>query len=107
MTTTYTWSVTALDCYPHADGQADVVSTIHWTCAGTDGTYNASVYSTCSVPPPSTDFSPFSTLTEEQVLQWVWDSGVDKEATEAAVQKQLANLQNPPIVQPPLPWSQA
>jgi len=103
--TTITWSVSALDCYPHADGQADVVFTVHWTCAGTDGTYNASVYSTCSVPAPSVNFTPYEDLTQEQVLQWVWDNGVDKDATEAAVQQQIDNQINPPMVTPPLPWS--
>lgn len=105
--TTITWTVTAMDCYPHADGQADVVFTVHWTCAGTDGTYNASVYSTCSVPAPGTGFTPYEDLTQDQVLGWCWANGVDKEATEEAVIQQLNNQINPPVVTPPLPWSQA
>ena len=48
--TTITWTVTAMDCYPQEGGNTDVVFTVHWTCSGTDGTYNGSVYSTCSVP---------------------------------------------------------
>jgi hypothetical protein len=32
---------------------------------------------------------------------------VDQAATEAAVQQQLNNQINPPVVTPPLPWSQA
>jgi hypothetical protein len=27
------------------------------------------------------------------------------DSTEAAVEAQLANLQNPPVVTPPLPWA--
>jgi hypothetical protein len=38
------------------------------------------------------------------VLGWVWANGVDKDATEAAVEQQIANQKNPPIVSPPLPW---
>jgi hypothetical protein len=44
--TTITWTISAMDCYPQEGGNTDVVFNVHWTCAGTDGTYNASVYST-------------------------------------------------------------
>jgi hypothetical protein len=37
-------------------------------------------------------------------LGWCWANGVYKTATEAAVQKQIDNQINPPIVQQPLPW---
>jgi hypothetical protein len=30
---------------------------------------------------------------------------VDKAATEAAVEQQIQNQINPPVVSPPLPWS--
>jgi hypothetical protein len=104
--TTITWTITAMDCYPHADGQADVVFTAHWTCSGTDGTYNASVYSTCAVPAPTgSAFTPYDQLTQDQVLGWIWANGVDKTATEAAVQTQINNQINPPVVTPALPWA--
>jgi len=105
MSATITWTVTSLDCYPHADGQADVVFLCHWTCAGVQDTYNASVYSTTSIPAPGTSFTPYPNLTQSQVLGWVWANGVDKTATEAAVQQQINNQINPPVVTPPLPWS--
>jgi len=104
MTTQINWLVTAMDCYPHADGQADVVFTVHWTCAGTDGIYNASIYSTCSVPAPTTNFTPYDQLTQEQVLGWVWANGVDKDEIEANLNQQIATQKNPPVVTPPLPW---
>ena len=106
MTTTTTWTVTAMDCYPQEDGNTDVVFTVHWTCAGTDGTYNASVYSTCSVPTPTgSSFTPYADLTQEQVLGWIWANGVDQSATEAAVDQQIQAQINPPVVTPPLPWA--
>ena len=104
MTTQYTWTVTQMDCYPQEAGNADVVFTVHWTCAGTDGTYNASIYSTCSVPTPSGTFTPYDQLTQSQVLGWIYANGVDQTATEAAVGQQIANQINPPVVTPPLPW---
>jgi hypothetical protein len=53
---------------------------------------------------PGPDFIPYDELTQEIVLNWIWNSGVSKEATEANVQQQIDNKINPPIVSPPLPW---
>jgi len=104
--TTITWTITAMDCYPQEGGNTDVVFNVHWTCSGTEGIYNASVYSTCAVPAPTgSAFTPYANLTQEQVLGWIWADGVDKAVTEAAVQQQLNNQINPPVVTPPLPWA--
>lgn len=106
--TTITWTVTAMDCYPQEGGETDVVFNVHWTCSGVQDTYSGSVYSTCAVPAPSgSAFTPYPDLTQDQVLGWIWANGVDKAATEAAVQQQINNQINPPVVTPPLPWSQA
>jgi hypothetical protein len=103
--TNITWTVTAMNCYPTVGSETDVVFTVHWTCSGTDGTYTSSVYSTCSVPTPADgSFTPYDQLTQDQVLGWVWANGVDKAAPEAAVQQQIDNQINPPVVTPPLPW---
>ena len=110
MTATFNWTVTAMDCYPQVGSETDVVFTVHWTCSGvqTQGetTYNGSVYSTASVPAPApADFTPYDQLTQNQVLGWIWANGVDQAATEAAVQTQIDNQINPPVVTPPLPWA--
>ena len=95
-----------MNCYPTVGSETDVVFNCHWTCSGTDGTYSSSIYSTCSVPTPTgTTFTPYDQLTQEQVLGWVWANGVDKDATEAAVQQQIDYQINPPVVTPPLPWA--
>ena len=104
MTTVTTWVVSQLDCLPQADGQTDVVVVAHWSCNGTDGTYNGSVYSTASFTYTGGAFVPYSSLTQDEVLGWIWSSGVSKDATEAAVAQQIANQVNPPIVVLPLPW---
>ena len=100
---TITWLITAMNCST-TEQNPDTVIICHWTCAGTDGTYNASVYSTCSVPSPTGSFTPYDQLTQEQVLGWVWANGVSKEATEAAVEAQLQAQINPPVVNLPIPW---
>ena len=108
MTAIIVWNVSQLDCLPQADGQTDVVVTAHWQCNGTqeqDGTqYNSSVYSTCSFTYTGSSFVPYSQLTLNDVLGWVWANGVDKQVTETAVQQQINNQINPPVVTPKLPW---
>jgi hypothetical protein len=106
MATTFNWVVTALNCLPNAPEGQDYVINVHYTCNGTDGTYNASVYSTCSLPVVQGEtFIPYQDLTLEIVLGWIWANGVDKAATEAAVAQQIQDQITPPITTPPLPWA--
>jgi hypothetical protein len=105
MATEITWLVGQLDCVPQTAEGADFVVTVHWSCNGVDGDYSGSVYSTCSFAVVQGEaFTPYDQLTQDQVLGWVWANGVDKAATEAAVEQQIANQINPPIVSPQLPW---
>ena len=100
---TITWSITAMNCST-TETNPDTVIVCHWTCSGTDGTYNASIYSTCSVPSPTGSFTPYSDLTQSQVLDWCYANGVDKTSTEASIQSQINGQINPTVIQPPLPW---
>jgi hypothetical protein len=105
MATTFNWQIEQLNCYPQADNQTDVVFNIHWRLTGTDGTYSGSVYSTCGVTYVASEpYTPYADLTQDQVLGWIWASGVDKDSAEAAVQTQIDNQINPPVVSPQLPW---
>lgn len=100
-----TWKIEALDVKPTEGNLTDVVITAHWRCNGEQDGQATSVYSTCSFSQPGDPFVPYDQLTEQQVLGWCWTSGVDKDATEAAVQTQLDNLINPPVITPELPWA--
>ena len=104
---TITWIIEAMDCKPQEGDLTDVVITAHWRCNGTDGTYSGTVYGTCSFNQPGEPFTPYSSLTQEQVLGWVWADGVDKFETEANVVNQIDAQVNPTVISPPLPWSQA
>ena len=106
MSTVITWSISQLNCVPQAPEGADYVVTAHWQCTGVDNQYTSQVYSTCSFPVvQEPTFTPYADLTLDQVLGWCWANGVDKNATEAAVEQQIQNQINPPIVSPPLPWA--
>ena len=104
-----TWIIEWMNCKPQYEQFQDVVITAGWRCNGTqtegDKTYNATIYSTCSFSPPTEDFTPYDQLTQEQVLGWCWDNGVDKVTTEEAIQRQIDDQINPPVIQPPLPWA--
>jgi hypothetical protein len=105
MATEITWRVSQLDCLPESPEGDDYVICCHWQCNGVDGEYSGSVYSTCSFAVVEGDFIPYANLTLETVLSWIWANGVDKDSAEAAVEQQIENQKNPPIVSPPLPWS--
>jgi hypothetical protein len=46
---------------------------------------------------------PYADLTQEEVLGWIWASGVDKDATEAAVAAQIEAQKNP-VSATGVPW---
>jgi hypothetical protein len=105
MTATTTWVIEWMSCKPTEGTLTDVVVTAGWRCNGVQDAYNATIYSTCSFPMPDGTFTPYADLTQEQVLGWCYANGVDQAATEAAIQANIDNQINPPIVQPPLPWA--
>ena len=102
------WTIEWLNTTPTSANPSEAVITVGWRCTGTQDTYTGSVYSTCSLPPADpASFIPYADLTQDIVLGWIWANGVDKDSAEAAVQAQIDNQINPPVIQPPLPWSQA
>lgn len=96
---TITWKITQLD----RKAEDGFVTTAHWTCSGVDGDFSGSVYATCGWTEGSPEV-PFEDLTQEQVLAWVWASGVDKDAVEAAVQA-IIDEQKAPKIKQGLPWA--
>jgi hypothetical protein len=101
MTIAYNWTISTTN-YDVATG---FITTAHWTASAVDGDYAASIYSTCSWADGSPTI-PYADVTESEVLQWVWDSGVDKDATEAALAQNI-ELQKNPVTATGTPWSAA
>jgi len=107
MAITYTWVIDAMDCKPQEDGKTDVVMTVHWRLNGTDGTYNATVYSTVGLTyTAGSPFTPYADLTQDLVIGWVKDAlGLDQVTTfETNVAAQIEAQINPSVVTPALPW---
>jgi hypothetical protein len=101
ITTSIVWDVEQMDCYPTYESEIDVVFTVHWRCTATKDQYTATSYGTvgCTYTQGS-PFTPYSQLTETQVLGWVWET-VNKNETEAALTANIAAQINPPVVSPP------
>ena len=90
-----TWTIAQLERNT-ADGG---VVTAHWRCEVVDGEYSASSYGTCGFSPDPSDpsYIPYESLTEADVLAWVYES-VDKDATEAALAANIEDQKAPQTV---------
>jgi hypothetical protein len=98
MSATITWVIQQLDRQT-SDG---FVTTAHWTATTVDGDYTASVYNTCRFA-SATPSIPYASVTEQDVLDWCWANGVDKDAVEASLESQIELLKNP-VTATGVPW---
>ena len=96
-----TWTISTLE-RTLADGGVTVA---HWRATDVDGDYSASSYGTCGFSPDPSDpsFVAYDSLTEAEVLQWCWDNGVDKDATEASLAANIESQKNP-VSANGVPW---
>jgi len=105
--TTITWKITQLQASTQTiNGFQEVVLTANWQCDGVDGEYATNISGATSFPEPTQggQFTPYAQLTQDQVLGWCYANGVNQTEVEASVTQAVANLANPPVVSPPLPW---
>lgn len=98
MTIAITWKITQTD-YLTSDG---FIYMGHWTATAVDGDYRTSTYSTASWQ-AGTPTIPYASVTEAEVLTWVWET-VDKTATEAALAQNI-ELQKNPVTATGVPWA--
>ena len=106
------WIIERLLTKPVEGTLTDVVITADWRCNGTETTgsgdtektYSGTCYGSCSFAPPTGSFTPYADLTEQQVLSWCYQNGVDQKAIETNVTAQIEAQINPPVVSLPLPW---
>ena len=93
-----TWNISQTD-YETANG---FITTAHWTCTEVDGEYSASVYGTCGFS--GTPTIPYAQVTMQEVLDWCWAGGVNKDAIEESLSANIA-LQKNPVVESGTPWA--
>jgi hypothetical protein len=87
-----TWTIATLE-RELADGGVTVA---HWRCTEVDGDFSASSYGTVGFTPDPTasDYIAYDSLTEANVLGWVWES-VGQDTVEAALTAKIEADKNP------------
>lgn len=100
-----TWKIESLSVKPQEGSHTDVVVTAGWRCFAADQGQMVSNYGSVGFSAPAENFIPYDSLTEADVLGWIWANGVDQAEVEANVSRELANVISPPVVNKPLPWS--
>ena len=97
---TFNWTLPTLE----RQTAGGFVFTAHWICRASDGDFSASSYGTAGFTPDASaaGFVAYDSLTEADVLGWVWDA-VDRDATEAALQAKIDADKNP-VTAAGVPW---
>ena len=92
-----------MECKPKEGDLNDVVITIHWRRQAEQDGYTAEVYSTYSCPAPEGEFTPYESLTKEQVEGWL-NNGLDVQSIDASLDSMIDSKKNPSVINLPLPW---
>ena len=102
--TNFNWKIEQLD-YDLTAG--DAVTMAHWSCTAIDSAigYSARSYGACNfrTSPEASGFVQYSNLTEEIVLGWCFEDGIDQVATEESLQANI-DLQTTPVKASGVPW---
>jgi len=112
MANSYTWIIEQMDCYP-TNPQPDCVFNVHWRCNAVDEATppnQATIYGVQTVIYNSAEpYIPYAQLTPSIVIGWVQEAMGPEGVAEvqANLDAQIAMLENPPVVSPPLPWATA
>lgn len=103
----YIWKISSLDCEINNKLGNNFVKVVNWSVEGTyNGVFGKIPGKTkfvCS--DDQTDFIPFELLTEEIVLNWVWNSHIDKNVIERHLDTHLHDKVFPKVKTTELPWN--
>ncbi|WP_162986994.1 hypothetical protein [Sphingomonas paeninsulae] len=103
---TYTWSFPTLQVAPSQDGLENVVTAIGWRLTATNDPHSASIAGCAGIEHKAGEFTPFAELTEATVTRWL-EADLGDEfivGLMLGLDRQLADLANPPIVTLIPPW---
>lgn len=94
----FIWTINTLDRRT-SDG---FITTAHWRATVVDDDCSVSVYGSCDWA-DGDPVIPYPEVTKEQVLDWCWSNGVDKDEIENNLSTQIDELKHPKI-ESGVPW---
>ena len=108
-TPVFTLTITDMMAYPEYQGNPNYVYQINWSYKGDDGTFSTAMSGSTNVPESDPQsFTPYNELTKEQVEAWIQeytDPAIWPDF-ESKISGWITAQYTPPVVTPPLPWTQ-
>jgi hypothetical protein len=100
--TTFTTTIDAM--YTLDTPDPGFVVNVLWTVTGVDGQHTASIGGNSQFTVQEGTFTPYTQLTQEQVIGWIPANQID--SAQACVQGQINSMITPPVSpqNTPLPW---
>ena len=100
--TTFTTTINAM--YTMDTPEPGFVVNLLWTVTGVDGSNTASIDGNSQFTVQEGTFTPYSQLTESQVIAWIPPEQIA--SAQSCVQGQIDSMINPPVSpqNTPLPW---
>lgn len=105
----YLFRIKNIYCYPNYQNLENVVFTVIWDYVGTDGTHTFDVSGSTDIPfDPSSTYTPYESLIESQVLDWVatyTDPSIIEDARSLILYRIQEAIKPPEVINPSLPWN--
>ena len=103
MATTFTTTINSM--FTIDTPEPGFVCNVLWTVTGVDGSYTASIGGNSMFTVQEGSFTPYTSLTEAQVLAWIPESQIT--SAQQCVQGQIDSMITPPVSpeSQPLPWA--
>lgn len=103
MATTFTTTINSM--YTIDTPEPGFVCNVLWTVTGVDGTYTAEIGGNSQFTVQDGAFTPYSSLTQAQVLAWIPAEQIS--SAQSCVQGQIDSMITPPVspANTALPWS--
>lgn len=103
----YSYEIFKLITIPSANGLSNIVEGVNWRFQVTDDAYYADYYLVTSLSEPdSGNFTPYESLTDQQVYSWI-EQNENIDQIKAIVDEKLSEKKNPSSVEKATPWDKS